>query len=205
MNRSLCAIYIDDRLDSISLPEALDLLPPWRREKALAYRHDGPRRQSVAAWLLLRRACQEQLHLADVPRVELAEGGKPYFPDMPQLHFNLSHCTEAAACALANKPVGIDIERPRRANESLLRYVMNSQEQRRIQLSPNPELEFSTIWTQKEAPLKLSGRGLTLDLPPLLLDTGHIHFQTHVHSEGRYVYTLATYTSDDMELLNNYK
>jgi len=191
-----CELYIDDRFDQLYLPEALDLLPPGRRAKAEAFKFDGLRKQSVAAWLLLRRACQEQLHLPDVPRVETGRHGKPYFPDLPGVHFNLSHCTEAVACAIATVPVGVDIERTHHASEALMRYVLNDEELRRVEQAPNPEMAFVTIWTQKESLLKLSGQGLTVALPPLLEDLADIRFHTQLHPAGRYVCTVAMYASD---------
>ncbi len=46
-------------------------------------------------------------------RLGLAENGKPYLPDFPAVHFNLSHSGEFAAIAISRQPVGVDIEKLR--------------------------------------------------------------------------------------------
>ena len=86
----------------------LDLVPPERREKLLRLRQPEDRRRSFGAWLLLRAALEE---LGAEPG-PLAYGpqGKPFFPDRPELHFNLSHSGETVLCALSPSPVGCDVE-----------------------------------------------------------------------------------------------
>ena len=36
--------------------------------------------------------------------------GKPYFPEHPDVHFNLSHTAGAVLVGLSDRPVGVDIE-----------------------------------------------------------------------------------------------
>ena len=66
---------------------------------------------------------------------------------------------------VSDKPVGIDIESIRPYKESLARYVMNDDELQRINGSA---LEFTKLWTQKEAVVKLTGQGITTDLKSVL-------------------------------------
>ena len=86
----------------------LALLPPERREKLLRLKRPEDRRRSFGAWFLLRAALKE---LGAEPG-PLAYGpqGKPFFPDRPDLHFNLSHSGETVLCALSPSPVGCDAE-----------------------------------------------------------------------------------------------
>ena len=53
-------VLVNDRLDRLDLNAALPLLPSFRREQALRFRREIDRRQSVAAWLLLREACHDR-------------------------------------------------------------------------------------------------------------------------------------------------
>ena len=119
-------ILIDEHIDRIDISSSLELLPPERREKALAYRDELQQRQCIGAWLLLRKACSEVFGLNEVPPVAVGQHGKPYFPAMPRLHFNVSHCRVAVACAADHVPVGIDIECPRNFSDNLLSYVLIS-------------------------------------------------------------------------------
>ena len=42
-------IYIDDNINDFDLDEAMTLLSEQRREQVKKHKHDGPRRQSIAA------------------------------------------------------------------------------------------------------------------------------------------------------------
>ena len=48
-----------------------------------------------------------------LPPLARTERGKPYFPQFPGLHFNLSHSGQLTLCALSHLPVGVDIEQLR--------------------------------------------------------------------------------------------
>ena len=98
--------------ESVQFEALLPVLPritPSRRERALSMRLESPRVQTILAELLLRHALLEEYGLTELPRVETGEKGKPFFPERPQLHFNLSHCNAALACALDSTPVGVDV------------------------------------------------------------------------------------------------
>ena len=95
-----------------------------------------------AAWRLLEVALQRELGLA-MPRVERAEKGKPYFPDMPHICFNLSHSRGAAVCAVHDSPLGIDMEKLRGAPRRLARGLSDE--------------AFFRRWTGREASVKLRG------------------------------------------------
>ena len=63
----------------------------------------------IDAWALLERALTDR-GLEQMPAVERAPRGKPYFPDRPELCFSLSHSGPWALCALGDGPVGADVE-----------------------------------------------------------------------------------------------
>lgn len=184
-------IYINDRLfdlDTSLLQRSIDALPQWRREVVLRFTQELGRRQSLLAYQLLCDGLRQDFGIDTPPRFRMGAHGKPFLPDYPQIHFNLSHCREAVACAVDTEPVGIDIETYRLPSDRVLRYAMNEDEQRRIRESVNPRRTFTILWTQKEALVKLSGEGITHALPGLLLNTPH-RLQTLVTE--RYVCTLA--------------
>ena len=89
---------------------ALSSISSQRREKACAYVFDTDRKMSVAASLLLDRLLSERgLSEANMVYDEDSEG-KPSFRGYPGLHFSLAHGHSAAIAALADVPVGVDIE-----------------------------------------------------------------------------------------------
>ena len=70
----------------------------------------GEGRERAAARALLALALRRELGIAPLPRMERAPGGKPFFPDLPQVRFSLSHSHGAAVCAVHDREVGVDVE-----------------------------------------------------------------------------------------------
>lgn len=121
-----------------------------------------------AAHRLLAFAVSETWGLNELPAIDRSEMGKPFFPDLPQLHFNLSHSGPLVLCALSDEgEVGVDIEliKPRRPR--LPRYVMSDDE---FSAFDGSWEEFTRIWTLKEAYTKYLGRTIwspaSIPVPP---------------------------------------
>ena len=199
MDRIDC--YIFDRIDSMGesqLAQALDAVSPARRAKALTYVNAIDRKLSVAAELLLRRALRDMC-ISQLPRIAEGEYGKPYFPDSPHLHFSISHCRLCVACAVSAKPIGIDVECIDSYAPDLAEAVLNAQEQREVLASPSPAEAFVRYWTMKESYLKLTGTGLTDDLPNLLSPMPQAWFHSTVCPKG-YVATVCAYAASEVQI-----
>lgn len=169
-------LYINDNLYALSaseLEQEIHLLPAWRREVVLRYTHELGRRQSLLAYQLLCQGLRNDFGIEGMPRFAYGEHGKPSLPDYPHIHFNISHCKGAVACAISERPVGVDIETFRPIRESIVRYAMNETEAQRILQATRPERAFAILWTQKEALVKLTGEGLNRELPTLLKGNTH--------------------------------
>ncbi|HBC28390.1 MAG TPA: hypothetical protein DC006_01645 [Prevotellaceae bacterium] len=165
---TLCLNDHIQELDGDALARALACLPPWRRERALAYRHQAGQLQSALAYVELERALALRGSRVTRPRFGWNGHGKPFLPECPGLHFSMSHCRQAVGCLLAEKPCGLDIESIRAPKPTLVRRTMNTEEQERIMGSAAPEVEFTRLWTCKEAVFKLLGTGITGSLPDIL-------------------------------------
>jgi len=92
------------------------------------------------------------------------ERGKPYFPDNPALHFNVSHCDGYAAVAFSDSPVGVDIE-------LLSRFERLKNPQRfaerifpAFESADVEPLTLLSTWTKLESFLKLRGTGFRTNL-----------------------------------------
>ncbi len=188
-------LYINKNIDAILLDEAMPLLSPQRREKVSEIRHEGVRRQSIAAYLLLCRALREEYGITSPPTFDYEEGGKPFLTDRPDIHFNFSHCKGAVACAVSDTPVGVDIETIHKYNEALCRKVLSEEEHALVLSSDRPDLEFTKLWTRKEALLKLTGEGIRDDLKDILHhpspNTQHPTITTT--TDGNLVYSVAEF------------
>lgn len=189
-------IYLNDHIEDFDLEEALTRLSPQRREQALRYKHEPGRRQSVAAYLLLSEGLREEYGIIEPPVFGYHEGGKPFIEGRSDIHFNLSHCRDAAMCIIAPHPVGIDVESVRRFKEDLARYTMNEHEMEQILSSKRPDIAFIRLWTMKEALLKMTGEGIRNDLKNILEEHTDVQFHTIVSPDERYVYTVASPTAE---------
>lgn len=98
-------------------------------------------------------------------KIQKKPGGKPYFPEFPKVHFNLSHSEDAAACALGRAPVGIDVEKLRPFRLSYSGRMLTAGEQAYLEgcSESGRDREFFRIWTLKESLAKAMGLGLGLD------------------------------------------
>ena len=181
-------IYINDHIYDFDLQEALSQLSDQRREQALRYKHELGQRTCTAAYLLLCEGLLEEYGITEKPVFEYGEHGKPFLVGHPEIHFNMSHCKEAAICIIADQPVGIDIESIRTFKQTLVDYTMNEDEIRQIQQAERPNVEFIKLWTQKEAVLKLSGAGISRDMKKTLLNPPAF-LTTIVSPDLRYVYS----------------
>ena len=125
--------------------DMMALLPDARRER-LEKLPKEKHQEVLCAYLLLR----EQRGWRDLPRIEVDELGKPFFPDHPDTHFSLSHTAGAAAAALADMPVGVDIERVRPVSVRAMERIAGVR----------TEAAFFRSWVRREARAKRSGAGV---------------------------------------------
>lgn len=187
----MIGIRIFDGMDQVSEEEIQHLLPlvsDERREEALRYKHLFGQFACLKSYVMLREML-EQRGLTHPFRFVRNEHGKPFLADHPEIHFNISHCKSGIAVAVADQPVGIDIESYREVSDSLVRYTMNEEEQCIIKESDDPIRTFTEYWTKKEAVFKLRGTGITHDLHDLL--KGDEKIETFVNEEKKYAYSVA--------------
>lgn len=112
--------------------------------------------------------------------------GKPFLPDVKDLHFNLSHSGGELAVAFSRNEVGFDIEsKARRASYgAIARRFFNAAEARAVEEAGDQGREvFFRLWTAKEAVLKLEGTGISGGLQRALVSPG-----TSAELDGRQVF-----------------
>lgn len=157
-------IYLYNTLENYSDEQYLkhlNVLPTWRREKALQYKKLDDRKRSVLAFVLLQRTLREEYGITEVPEFVYNEFGKPSLPNLP-IHFSLSHCKDAVACAIFDHNIGIDVESIVPYNPDVARRVYTTAELETLTQSENKDADFIKLWTMKEAISKFDGRGLTM-------------------------------------------
>lgn len=146
MSLELRAVRLDRPLTEAEAAALTAVLPPGRAERLSRTRPEA-RREPLCAYALLAQALRERFGWRAIPEIALAERGKPFFPDYPDLHFNLSHTRGAVLAGLAGLPVGVDVERIRpvrpRTGEMLG--------------LPETEADFFRGWVRREARAKRTG------------------------------------------------
>ena len=129
-----------------------------RRKKADACRMEEDRLCSIAADHLARLAISEHCGVPmESIRFARTEDGKPYAVGL-DVHFNISHSGSLAACAVSDKPVGIDVQIMRPLKTNLTRKVCTPEECAYV--GDNLE-RFYQVWCTKEAYFKWLGTGIT--------------------------------------------
>ena len=136
----------------------LSRLTPTTAQKAslLAY---------MTLWGLLEQTCG----ITEAPLFDHEHGsedgsnkGKPTLAGHPDVYFSLSHTDNAVLVAVADTPVGADIQAFRKPSERLLSRVCSNEERRALEGldDQGKALAFAQIWTRKEAFLKMKGQGI---------------------------------------------
>lgn len=118
------ACIADDRLAAMA--------PLHWREKARGKMFEQDRRQELVAGGLLA----EMLGKTGF-RVALTENGKPFLPDLPDVHFSISHSGDIVMCIVEAHPCGCDVEKI-------------------VPLTPDEQREIGSFaqWTLAEAAFK---------------------------------------------------
>ena len=180
-------IYIDENIDGFDLHEELAAVSPQRREYALRYRHVRDQRLCIVAYRLLQHALLLEYGIDELPVFIHDVNGKPMLQGHPDIHFSLSHCHEAVAVAVSDRPIGIDIEITGHYSPEVARQVMSDDEMRQIETSGRPEVAFTRLWTMKESLFKLTGDDNGGDTAGMLANAKQYRFTTNIHP--RYIYT----------------
>lgn len=92
------------------------------------------------------------------------EYGKPELKYQCGLHFNISHCSDMAVCAVAKSCIGVDAEKIRDFPERVMKRCFTEFESDLVKKSPSPKKTFFQLWTLKESFVKAIGKGLSYPL-----------------------------------------
>lgn len=153
-----------------------------RRQKADACRTLQAKAASLAAGFLAEYALRDNGY--GNRAIVYAENGAPKVAGNTEVFISLSHSGDYAVCAIAGRPVGVDIQKEQPIRQSVLRHFLPETEREeflarhgmreegkaaggyRPPLTSNIFLpdaarqEFLRLWTAKESFMKLTGLGM---------------------------------------------
>ncbi|MFZ1663773.1 MAG: 4'-phosphopantetheinyl transferase superfamily protein [Flavobacteriales bacterium] len=145
------------------------LLDTEELQRADRFRFVHDRERFILGHGLLREILGRHLN-ADPTKLELQRGefGKPFLRGNP-VQFNLSDTKDGLLVALAQQPVGADIETLHRSTDhtSVAEHYFTPNEVAGMAAAKDSKRRFLELWTRKEAVLKACGVGLMDDLHSL--------------------------------------
>lgn len=157
------------------------LVDQKRREKANLCKNEKGKAACLAAGFLAFHALQKN-HCAQ-GRLDYEQSGRPVveMPEgQPPVFLSLSHSGDYAVCALANSPVGVDIQRIQPVRTGMLRRFFDEGQREAFQqayrikdrefLPKEAEAAFLRQWTAKESYMKLTGTGMAAGFDNLVVD-----------------------------------
>lgn len=163
--------------DQQAYRECCELLNEDELANILRIRSEKSRLRSLLGRYLLRYALQERngrdkcLEADRRLFFRYGEQGKPYLADHPDIHFNISHSGDYAACAVADYEIGMDLQQKKNYHENIAARFFADEEKKMLaaclagQLNKEQQAElFFELWSIKESYVKLTGRGLSQGL-----------------------------------------
>ena len=122
MSIDLWAARLERTLTEQETERMMRILPPKRRERLMKLREDK-RQEPLCAYLLLCLALWELYEWRGLPEIAENSMGKPYFPEHPEVHFNISHTSGAVLVGVSDQPIGVDIEKIRPVSQRAMRRL----------------------------------------------------------------------------------
>ncbi len=157
--------YHVTEMDDKTYDTAFAMLASDRKKRVKDMPSEADQKRTVAAEYLARTVLGEKLGVEpkNVP-LTVDENDKPVLAG-GAYHVSVSHSGPWAVCAIDDKPLGVDVEVVRVAQEKFIYRVCDEKEVAYIRLGDEGCYHrFYECWTAKEALFKLTGKGPLLSL-----------------------------------------
>lgn len=161
------AVYIVQNkvsIDSKTFQFLLQFSPPEKRQRILSQRIKQNADNMVVGGALVRHMLWEKFRIPANASISYGEFGKPYLTDYSETHFSISHSGSFVACAVCDRPVGVDIQEIIAYQYDIAAKVCTHKELQQIEASVDSAAEFTKIWAMKEAKVKAMGSGIWKNL-----------------------------------------
>lgn len=150
---------------------------------------------SVAGTLLARFAAYEKTGVTmEKAEISYEKSGKPFFKNMPNVHFNISHTDGAVAVAIGDSELGVDAEKIKEAKMTVAEKLFSKHEREFIEQSEDKNKAFFYVWTRKEAFAKMTGDGLKRE------NLGLCTFEMDITTEEKDGYVISVCSKNKEEI-----
>ena len=150
---------------------AMAMMSAERHRRISDFPAEDDRKRSAAGELLLRRALAERLGVsAESAPLTWEDSGKPAAAGAEGVYLSVSHSGPWVLAALSDKPLGVDVEVIRGADQKFMARACSEAEMAYINFGREGCYHrFWECWTAKEALFKVTGKGPLLSLSRLAL------------------------------------
>ncbi len=157
---------INQQLNKEDCPidKLLKLLDDGELARYKRYQNANSAEQFLLGRLLLRYMLKKHYSLTNnAIQIIYNEHGKPALT-VDTIHFNIAHSGDWVVCVIANKPVGIDIEKIAKFRPAVAKRLFSDDDYNKLMALDDAARtdQFYTLWTLKESYSKAIGRGLTI-------------------------------------------
>lgn len=169
-NKFFMKIYytsVEDKATEEEYENMLTLVDNEKRERIKKFKFENDRLRSLYGEIMARSLAVQELHIANDKLVKkINEHGRPYFDNVENWHYSISHSGKYVACAVSNFNLGVDIEHKNGYKEKISKRFFAKDEIESLSLcdESNREKLFYTFWTIKESYVKYLGVGLVKEL-----------------------------------------
>lgn len=155
-----------DGLDRDFFEKRVQCLPEEKQKWLIGVKNENAKRETILAWLLLRRALGLR-RSETFPPLVFSERGKPRF-EKEHIFFNLSHSGNTVCAAISQYgEIGVDVQKISAFSDKVKKRVFCSNELERAGSLTDADSYFTCLWTIKESRLKQNGVGIAFDLKSL--------------------------------------
>ncbi|EDK33778.1 4'-phosphopantetheinyl transferase family protein [Clostridium kluyveri] len=151
----------------------MKLVSKNKRERIKKFMFQQDSLRCLFGALLSRYAiCKISNYKNDELKFNVNSYNKPFLIKPNSLYFNTSHSGRWVVCAVANNPVGIDVEYIKSIDFDIAKTFFTKEEYINLmnQDIKNQKRYFYLMWTLKESYVKADGRGLSLPLNSFSID-----------------------------------
>ena len=160
-----------EKMTQQSFEKLMTTIPSSFHKKITAYRYWEDQYASLFGKILLKNLLVANGYEDTIlSYLKYNEYGKPFI-DEP-VCFSISHSGNMVVCALVNNSeIGIDIELLKKIDILPFKNVFTENEWETITESVDSLKTFYTLWTKKESVIKADGRGLSIPLHNVSIET----------------------------------
>lgn len=158
---------IDTLLTDAEYQKGMRMISCEKAERLNRFHFEKDRLRSLYGEIMLRGCVRKLFGCTDAEMaISYSSYGKPYFANLPQVHFNLSHSGSYVLCGISHAEIGVDIELIGTHHLDIAKRYFTAEEYEQIIAQPPSEQPqaFYRYWCLKESYIKYKGLGMYLSL-----------------------------------------